>query len=294
MRYGWKWWERVGREFAGDPREFLINLPDVFLERREVHASRTKGGGFMPWPPCPYDVDLDWEERLHGALGASWPCSLTSDFWDLWPQVVQPMAEAGVQLGRGAFAGWGDGEPGFARAVWCVVRHLQPRTIVETGVARGITTRVALEALEANGEGHLWSIDLPPARAPQLHDQIGIAVSDSLRHRWTYVRGSSRHRLPGLLADGQQIDLFIHDSKHTKRNLLFELDRAWAAMRPGGVVLADDIDLNCGFHHFQAAQRSSATLLACHAEPLQPDIGRQDDKGLFGIAQKASRTSHGS
>lgn len=288
MRYGWRWWERVAREFGGDPREFVINLPDRFLELREVHASRTKGGGFMPWPPCPYDVDLDWEERLHRALGVSWPCPLSSEFWDLWPRVVEPMLQAGAQLGRGAFAGWGDGDPGFARAVWCLVRHLQPHTVVETGVARGITTRVVLEALEDNGGGHLWSVDLPPASAPQAHAQIGMAVPDFIRHRWTYVRGSSRHRLPRLLADREQIDLFIHDSKHTRRNLLFELDRAWTSLRSGGVVLADDIDLNCGFHEFQIAQRSSATMLVCHAEPLRPDLGRQDDRGLFGIAHKAT------
>lgn len=286
MGRGLRRWERVTREFAADPGEFMINLPDRVIESREAHAPATDGGRFMPWPPCPYRVDLDWEERLHHALGVPWPCSVTGDFWDLWPQIVQPMAEAGIQLGRGAFAGWGDGDPGFARAVWCVVRHLRPRSVVETGVARGITTRVALEALRANGDGHLWSIDLPPATAPELRDQIGMAVPDALRSRWTYVRGSSRHRLPGLLAERREIDLFIHDSKHSKRNLLFELDRAWAAVRPGGVVLADDIDLNCGFHQCQAAWGSSAMLLACHAEPLSPDIGRQDDRGLFGVAYK--------
>lgn len=117
--------------------------------------------------------------------------------------------EAGVEPGRGAFAGWADGEPGLARAAWCVVRHLRPSTVVETGVARGVTSRVVLEALEANGDRQLWSVDLPPASAPRLHTQIGMVVSESVRHRWTYVRGSSRHRLPGLLADRGQIDLFF-------------------------------------------------------------------------------------
>ncbi len=292
--YGREWWRHIAREVAGDPLEFVINLPDMVLEHREVHARRAKGGGFMPWPPCPYEVDLDWEERLHEAVGAPWPCPLTRAFWELWPHVLRPFEEAGLQLGRGAFAGWGDGEPGFARAAWCLVHHLQPRSVVETGVARGITTRVVLEALEANGDGHLWSIDLPPAGDPSVHDQIGSAVTEPLRRRWTYVRGSSRHRLAKLLADRGHIDLFIHDSKHTKRNLLFELNLAWDALKPGGVVVADDIDLNCGFHVFQAAHRSKATSLVCHAEPLRPDVGRQDDVGIFGVARKYSLSGQSS
>ena len=36
------------------------------------------------------------------------------------------------------------------------------RKVVETGVAHGVTSRFILEALERNGRGFLWSIDLPP------------------------------------------------------------------------------------------------------------------------------------
>jgi len=283
--YGAEWWRRVAREFAGDPVEFLINLPDMVFERKEVHTWRTKGGGFMPWPPCPYDVDEDWEQRVHEAVGAPWPCSSTTAFWDLWSQVMQVFEARGIAPGRGAFASWGDGEPGLVRAVWCLVRHLRPGTVVETGVGRGITTRFVLEALEANAYGHLWSVDLPPVGDLTARNQIGMAVPERLRHRWTYVRGSSRHRLARLLAQPGQIDLFIHDSKHTQRNLLFELNLAWEALKPGGFVVADDIDLNCGFHAFRSAHPASISLV-CHAEPLRPDVGRQDDLGVFGVSRK--------
>ena len=192
------------------------------------------------------------------------------------------------RAGRGAFAGWGDGEPGLARAAWCLVRHLEPAAVVETGVARGVTSRVVLEALERNARGHLWSIDLPPPGERAIHDQIGMAVTQRLRPRWTYVRGSSRRRLRRVLAREGPIDLFIHDSKHTSRNLLFELDSAWRRLRPGGAVIADDVDLNCGFHAFRGAHAGAATLV-CHAEPLRPDPPRQDGCGVFGIAVKPIR-----
>jgi predicted O-methyltransferase YrrM len=157
--------------------------------------------------------------------------------------------------------------------------------VVETGVARGFSSRFILEALERNGAGHLWSIDRPPLTKPDLHQQIGAAVGNGCHDRWSYIRGSSRCRLPGLLAQLGQIDLFVHDSRHSEYNVRFELDRAWSALRPGGALVVDDIDLNWGFRSFTESF-SGHRFLICRAEPLQPDPGRADGKGLFGIVQK--------
>ena len=220
---------------AMDPVEAWIKLRSRFAELPERHRPRFR--------ESPYTVTNDWERRLHHILGVTWPCPATAEFWNLWPEVLTPFITRGVHIGRGAFGGWGDGEPGLARAAWCLVRHLKPANVVETGVARGFTSRIILEALERNGAGHLWSIDLPPLLHPDLHAQIGAAVGDRLRHRWSYIKGSSRRRLPQLLKEIGEIDLFIHDSAHTEDNVRFELDRAWARLKPGGAVMADDIGL---------------------------------------------------
>jgi hypothetical protein len=244
----------------------------------------------MPWPPCPYDVDENGESGLHELLGAPWPCPRIERFWELWSEVLASLEARRLRLGRGAFAGWGDGEPGLVRAVWCLTDHLRPSRVVETGVARGITSRFILEALARNDAGHLWSIDLPPPLDPRLHDQIGAAVPERLRDRWTYIHGSSRRRLPRLLAQLGEIDLFIHDSRHSERNLQFELRHAWDALKPGGVLVADDIDLNCGFHSFRATHSGQPSLV-CLAEPLRPDYGRQEDRGVFGVMKKVGPTA---
>src|SRR5438445_389091 len=82
-------------------------------------------------------------------------------------------------------------------------------------------------------------------------DGLGRALvrAESLRRRWTYVNGTSRRRLTSLLEETGEIELFVHDSSHTERNLRFELERAWAAMRSGAVV-ADDIERNAAFGSF--------------------------------------------
>jgi Methyltransferase domain len=264
-----------------DPVEASIRVRSEIAERLERRKPR--------YQQSPYVATDDWERRLHEVLGVFWPCQASAEFWPLWAEVLRPFEAKQVPIGRGAFGGWADGEPGMTRAAWCLIRHLQPAHVVETGVARGFTTRMILEGFERNGAGHLYSIDLPPTLRPDLHAQIGAAVRSDLRHRWSYIKGSSRRHLPGLLAELGQIDLFIHDSAHTEYNTHFELDRAWSALRPGGVVMADDIDYSSAFYNFMYA-RPGHQFLVYRAEPMEPDPIRFDAKGLIGIARKSNPT----
>jgi hypothetical protein len=272
---------KLAHEFVRDPVEGVVNVYARIAERSE----RRVPGGFMPWPPCPYEEDEGWDELLHTHLGLPWPCGCGEEFFALWPSVISELEARNFNLGRGAFGGWGDGEPGLVRAAWTVVCHLRPATVIETGVGRGLTTRFILEAFKRSGTGHLWSIDLPPPRSPELHEQIAVAVPEDLRGDWSYVRGSSRRRLPRVLDELHRVDVFIHDSRHSERNLLFELRTVWNALRPGGVMIADDVDLNCGFHKFRAEHPDEPSLI-CLAEPLVPDVGRQSDRGVFAIVVK--------
>ncbi len=137
--------------------------------------------------------------------------------------------------------------------------------MVETGVARGVTSRFVLEALERNGHGHLSSVDLPSTDS-RFHSQIGIAVRDRDRDRWTYLQGTSRHRIPSLLARLGEIDLFIHDSLHTGSTTRFEMDHAWEALRPGGALLIDDVYQNMAFHEFVETVRPRWSGIGANAD----------------------------
>jgi Methyltransferase domain len=221
-----------------------------------------------------YAVDRDWQPDVHAHLGLVWPCSVCGEFEYLWPQIVEQARARGLSLGRGTYGGWDDADPGFARAVWCLTIHTKPAKVVETGVARGVTSRVILEAFERTGTGHLWSIDLP-AMDPSLHHEIGLAVPEDLRARWTYIAGTSRRRLPRLLQDVGPIHLFVHDSSHTERNVRFELGQAWPAMARGAIV-ADDVEQSCAFSVLTAQLPSEAWYVAA----------ADDARARFGIALK--------
>ncbi len=221
-----------------------------------------------------HDADSLWEQHLHERIGQPWPCEEAREFDALWSQIAQAFERQGLAMGRAAYGGWDDGDRGFARAVWCLTRHLRARSVVETGVARGITSRVILEALERSGDGRLCSIDLP-ALDSAVHTEIGAAVPDELRGRWTYLNGTSRSRLPGLLAELGEIDLFVHDSSHTTRNLRFELEHAWGALGKGAAV-ADDIERNEAFGQFTRANPDVPAFVAA----------ADDGEAQFGIALK--------
>jgi hypothetical protein len=260
---------------------------EAWLRLREQYAAYQEGSP----PPDLYRPHPDWENRLHRRLCVSLADAINAEFWTLWTEVVNELDAKGIRAGPSSFKGWNDGDPGFVRAIWCLVRCLQPSSVIETGVAHGVTSRFILEAFQKNGKGRLWSIDRPPIER-EWREQIGAAVNPQLRDRWSYVTGSSRRRLPGLLSEVGEIDLFIHDSLHSERNVRFELDRAWACLRPGGAAVVDDIDVNRGFWSFSRSF-SVPDAFVCEAEPVRPDPRRFNKKGLFGIILKPLRVENG-
>ncbi len=236
---------------ARHPTEGIERVAERLAERRA-----------QPAGPGLYTPSGELMGDLHAMLGLPWPCEEHAAFDEVWRSALATLETSGLRVGRGAFGGWDDADPALAHATWCIVRHQQPETLVETGVARGLTTRVALEALERNGKGRLWSIDVPPLLEPHLGAQTAVAVPADLRGRWTYLPGSSRRRLPGLLRSLRQLDFFLHDSMHTDRNVRFELEQAWHVLQPGRYALVDDVERNRAFAEFARTHPAAQTLVA--------------------------------
>lgn len=152
--------------------------------------------------------------------------------------------------------------PTKGAALYAVTRALGARSVVETGTANGVSSTFLLAALERNGGGRLVSIDLPfgdagdgalrpfiAGTAIDTYDsspvppgkEAGWIVPEALRGRWDLRLGDARDLLPAALTELGTIDLFFHDSLHSEEHMLFELSEAWPYLRPGGVVVADDI-----------------------------------------------------
>lgn len=150
--------------------------------------------------------------------------------------------------------------------LYWAVRVIRPSVIVETGVFRGISSAFILAALAQNEEGHLVSIDLPEARyrtedgredSSELPKGVetGFAVPDRLRKRWTLIKGDSRVELPQLLDRLGTIDMFYHDSEHTYTMMSWEYNLALKFLRPGGVLVSDDVGWNSAFAEMRNGPR---------------------------------------
>lgn len=170
----------------------------------------------------------------------------------------------------------------FARLCYLTCRLAEPTTVVETGVAYGVTSAYLLKALEKNGRGTLRSVDLPPLRR-DYERSWGVAVPGDLRGRWRLHRGSSRRLLPGILEELGALDLFVHDSLHTRRNMGREFDAVWPRLGPGGIVLADDVERNPAFMDLRA--RDPSLWLVVRDRERVPLHGRAAPV-VFGIVVK--------
>jgi hypothetical protein len=164
--------------------------------------------------------------------------------------------------------------------LYALVRKRRPATVVETGVHNGISTVSILLALERNETGTLHSIDagpeihsdgedgdVPAAEAayyergrpscaePKSHvlpdgKQPGWIIPDELRERWQLTVGRSRRELPALLAEVDDVSLFLHDSEHSTSGMLFEFELTWEWLEPGGVLMSLHVDQNAAFETF--------------------------------------------
>jgi hypothetical protein len=242
------------------------------MHKGEAVWERARRRGRLPR----HRPDEQWERRLHELLGARWPCPEQHAFASAWTGALATMGDHGLRVGRQNYGGDDDADRGLARALWCIVCHLRPANVVETGVAHGLSSRILLEALEHVGDGSLSSIDLPPMTIPDRKSEVGLAVTDQLRGQWRYIEGSSRRRLPPLLRELGQIEMFVHDSLHSTRNVRWELESAWRALAPGGVVVVDDVDGNWGFEEFLARGEGRKPVW-CMAD---------DGQRVFAVARK--------
>lgn len=155
-----------------------------------------------------------------------------------------------------------------ANYLYKIIRENSPDTVVETGVCNGVSTYAVLRALEEESKGNLTSIDLPEKVDEQDIEhwsgkggavippgkESGWIIPDNLRNRWSFIEGDSNFRLPEVLEDKENIDIFIHDSEHSYQTMMLEFCIAWKKLKEGGLLICDDWTWNSAFRDFAKSQ----------------------------------------
>lgn len=153
-----------------------------------------------------------------------------------------------------------DGDPMVTQLCYLACRALKPQAVLETGVASGVTTLYILSALEKNGAGHLHSIDFPPL-GEGVEEAVGAMVPSELCGHWSLHRGVSRKIMPAVIRQMGTVDVFVHDSLHTYRNILRELTVVTPFLSERAVVISDDIDSNCAFAEWCQQSKPEFTIV---------------------------------
>ncbi|HEY9792384.1 MAG TPA: class I SAM-dependent methyltransferase [Candidatus Obscuribacterales bacterium] len=157
-------------------------------------------------------------------------------------------------------------EPGWvniedALFLYWLVRRMNPKTIVQTGVANGLSLSVMTLALVKNrSHGRIYAIDYPqvfdPAQAQWTIEghtygavvpeekTSGWMVPEMYRDRVEVWCGDAKALLPDLVSSVDSIDFFYHDSDHSYLHMMFEFREALRRLSKGGIIVSDDIAWN--------------------------------------------------
>lgn len=150
--------------------------------------------------------------------------------------------------------------------LYCLIRALKPKVLVETGVSNGVSTYFILLALHKNGRGKLYSIDYPEIEGRFYDKGVfenrkgGAVIPESkmpgwiipkyLSKNWKLILGRSQDKLPSLLKKLRNIDFFLHDSEHSYDCMLFEFSNSFNVLNKGGILTSHDTNMNNSFYDF--------------------------------------------
>lgn len=133
--------------------------------------------------------------------------------------------------------------------LFALVRLTRPRSLVESGVASGVSSTFILLGIKANSAGVLHSIDFPVFRKGSRGNESwaipqgkssGWAVPPGLRSQWDLRVGRSEDLLGPLLSEIGTVDLYCHDSPVDLRHIDFEMKSLRKHLKPGSLVVADN------------------------------------------------------
>ena len=111
---------------------------------------------------------------------------------------------------------------------YALVRATKPMHVVETGTDKGLGSVVLAAALIANGSGRLTTID--------INEESGYLVQG----RYAAVTDRLIGHSVALIRELTNVDLFLHDSLHTREHELAEYEAATPNLTTNALVVSDN------------------------------------------------------
>ena len=120
--------------------------------------------------------------------------------------------------------------------LYAVVKAKNPKVVIETGVANGITTNAIMKALELNeNKGELHSFDV-------LQETSKAYIG---KGKWNFHLLNPKNtykQIVNEITKLPKVDIWVHDSNHGYRWQKFEYLLALSVLNKNGILISDDID----------------------------------------------------
>jgi hypothetical protein len=125
---------------------------------------------------------------------------------------------------------------GMSEFVFLCILIKKPLTVIETGVAAGVSTNAVLSALQVNGAGSLLSLDITP--------KVGELVDEKLKTRWKLEilpELARENSFAKYLKENNGATIFLHDSDHSGAWQIKEFNNVVLYLPGIELILFDDI-----------------------------------------------------
>jgi len=241
------------RRPAGTERIARLNASD---DTRNKHSRQFKAQANI--------LALPSMKRISAISGSWWrrpndmnlsELSPSPSYYGMWDAVARFTAEirasdfmAEMVRRRDAF-----GSEGVMGAIDCatlygLTRWVRPTVIVESGGYIGMSSAFILKALadEKLAAAKLYSIELSQEceQGALIPDELRSASAGFVPMRGKVEDFLKRNELPST------IDMFLHDSSHSYRHMLWEFRQFWPRLPDGGLLVSHDVQMNAAFPEF--------------------------------------------
>jgi predicted O-methyltransferase YrrM len=197
---------------------------------------------------------LPWQRRLENPSKMESSAPPFYAMWDAVTRFVQEIraSEFTTEMIRRRDTYGSEGVMGAldCATLYGLTRWLRPTVVVESGGFIGMSSAFILKAF---ADANLTAAKLYSIEWSEDCEQ-GALIPGELRSAsggFVPMRGKVEDFLKGDQLP-RQIDMFLHDSSHSYRHMLWEFRQFWPRLRDGGLLVSHDVQMNAAFPEFVA------------------------------------------